>query len=82
MEDVMQKLFAALLAASLMSGLAISADAAGKKDVRSTLTREQKAQIRAKAKAYCAKKYTRGSIADVIRVEILSDGRVRCWYRS
>ncbi len=79
----MQKLFAPLIAASFVAGLAVSADAAAKnKDTRANLTQEQKAAIRARARAQCAKKYALGNMADVIRVEILSDGSVRCWYRG
>lgn len=78
----MQKLFAPLVAASLVTGLAASADAAAKKNTRENLTQEQKAEIRAKARAYCVKTYTSGGVGQVARVEILSDGRVRCWIRG
>ena len=79
----MQKLFAPLIAASLIAGVTVSVDAAAKnKDARASLTQEQKAAIRARARAQCAKKYALGNMADVIRVEILSDGSVRCWYRG
>ena len=79
----MQKLFATLIAASLVAGLAVAADAAAKnKDTRANVTQEQKAAIRARTRAQCAKKYALGNMADVVRVEILSDGRVRCWYRG
>ncbi|MGQ0484831.1 MAG: hypothetical protein ACT4SY_05700 [Hyphomicrobiales bacterium] len=77
----MQKWFAPVIVAGLVTGLAVSADAAAKKDVRANLTQQQKAEIRAKARAYCVKRYASGA-AEVVRVEILSDGRVRCWIRG
>ena len=79
----MQKLFAPLIAVGLVTGLAVSADAAAKKkEARANLTQEQKAEIRAKARAYCVKTYASGGAAQVVRVEILSNGSVRCWIRG
>jgi Ni/Co efflux regulator RcnB len=79
----MKKLLAALIAISfvLAPDLAFAA-AKKKKDVRSGMSEEQKAKIRKRAWDWCKKNYVGHGQGQVVRVEILSDGRVRCWYRS
>jgi len=72
---------AAVLALAAVSPQAGAASKTKTKDVRSQMTPAQKADIRKKAFEWCRKKYAGGG-AYVFRVEILSDGRVRCWYKG
>lgn len=77
------RLFVALLLTAMVLAIApLPVDAASKTtDVRSKLTEAQKAEIRKRAREYCKKRYGGGGVV-IERVEILSDGRVRCWYRG
>lgn len=80
----MKKLIAALIAAGLMllTGLAADADAAKKKKKsESGLSEGEKAALRKKFTPVCIKKYAQGGSGTIIRVEVLSDGSVYCWYR-
>lgn len=51
------------------------------KSVRKALTEAQKADLRKKGREWCMKNYIRGG-AFIVRIEIMSDGRVRCWFKS
>lgn len=74
-------IFAQVAAPVVFAGDA--AAAAAKKTVRDSLSEKQKADMRKRAWEWCRKRYTAGGgAAQVMRVEILSDGRVRCWYRG
>jgi hypothetical protein len=50
-------------------------------DVRARMTKQQKIEARRRATDWCKKNYVR-SLATSQRVEILRDGRGRCWIRS
>jgi hypothetical protein len=47
-------------------------------DWRDNLTEEQKTKIRRAAREHCKKKF--GGVTSIIRVELISGGRYRCWY--
>ena len=72
----------AAVAATVAVALAgiTTAEAAKKKASKRKLTPAQKVALMPKAKAMCLATKKRGS-AQVIRVEITDDGRVRCWGR-
>jgi hypothetical protein len=55
---------------------------AAKKDRRSQMTAEQKKDLRKRAREWCIKNYAKGNAAVIDRIDILSDGSVRCWYRG
>jgi hypothetical protein len=59
----------------------ISFAASKKKNVRDSMSAEQKKEVRRKARDWCAKKIRNGN-SYVDRIEIKSDGRVICWYRG
>jgi hypothetical protein len=74
--------FSGLIACGLMIGNAdLAAAASTKKDVRKTMSEKRKAELRKWGREWCIKNYIRGS-THILRVEILSDGRVRCWYKG
>ena len=50
-------------------------------DKRSKLTDAQKKELRKRGKDWCLKNKIKGT-ATFSRVEIMSDGRVRCWWRG
>jgi hypothetical protein len=71
-----------MIAVGLIVGNAESTAAAStKKNVRKAMTAAQKVDLRKKGYEWCRKNFIRAS-AHILRVEILSDGRVRCWYRG
>ncbi len=71
-------IFSSLIALGLVTG---NIGFAAAKDVRKTMTAAQKSELRKKALEWCKKNYIQGG-AFIVRVEILSDGRVRCWVKG
>jgi hypothetical protein len=53
---------------------------APKKDRRSTMTEAQKKDLRRRGREWCLKNYAKGNASTIDRVEILTDGSIRCWY--
>jgi hypothetical protein len=53
--------------------------AASTKRTKVNMTKTQKSELRRRAYEWCRKQIVHG---DVLRVEILSDGSVRCWYKN
>ena len=78
----MKRLGVALLSAGLVFGFHGAGAAAAKKNVRAGLTEKQKTELRDRARAWCKKNYAKGGTVYIVRVEILSDGRVRCWTKG
>lgn len=78
----MKKLIAAFVAAGVMAGFAADADAAPKKKkTNSGLSEAEKAELRKKYRPICMKRYAQGGSAVILKVEVLSDGSVYCWYK-
>jgi hypothetical protein len=76
------KTIVVLAAILAVAGFGAGADAASKKpDVRSTMTEEQKKELRRRGLEWCRKNLVHGG-GWVVRVEITRDGGVRCWYKS
>jgi hypothetical protein len=75
-------IFAAVAAIALPVSVASEAAPKPKKDKRSQMTAEQKKDLRRRAREWCIKNYARGNAAEIVRIDIQSDGRVRCWYRG
>lgn len=74
--------FSGFIAFGLVIGNAdLAAVASTKKDVRKTMREKRKAELRKWGREWCKKKHIRGS-AHILRIEVLSDGRVRCWYKG
>ena len=74
----LRTIFSSLIALGLVVG---NIGMAAAKDVRKTMTAAQKSELRKKALEWCKKNYIQGG-AFIVRVEILSDGRVRCWVKG
>jgi len=53
---------------------------AASKTARDKMSPEQKKELRRKAYEWCRKKHA--PHGDILRVEILSDGSVRCWVKN
>ncbi len=74
----LRTIFLSLIALGLLIG---NMELAAAKDVRKTMTAAQKSQLRKKALEWCRKNYIQGG-AFIVRVEIMSDGRARCWVKG
>ena len=68
---------AAMAAMLAFPSLPVDAASKSKKDVRSTMTEEQKRELRKRGREWCERRY--GKHANIISVQILSDGTVRCF---
>jgi D-Tyr-tRNAtyr deacylase len=66
----------------LASAAADAAAAATKKSRRDAMSEAQKKDLRKRAYEWCRKTYLKGGGGYIMRVEIMNDGRVRCWYKS
>jgi hypothetical protein len=75
-------LLAAAAAIAIPMSIASEAASKPKKDKRSQMTEEQKKELRRRAREWCIKNYAKGNAAEIVRIDIQSDGRVRCWYRG
>ncbi len=74
--------FSGMIALGLIAGNAAPAAAASaKKDARKSMTAAQKADLRKKGLEWCKKNFIRGSM-HIVRIEILSNGSVRCWVKG
>jgi hypothetical protein len=74
--------FSGMIACGLMLGDAgLATAASAKKDARKTISEKRKAELRKLGREWCTKNYVRGS-SYIVRVQVLSDGRVRCWIRG
>jgi hypothetical protein len=78
---IMSTLVASVFALAIPMDAAVAAKKTVKKDKRAQMTEEQKKQARKSAREWCMKYHAKGN-AYIERVEILSDGRVRCWIRG
>ncbi len=79
----MRKLLLALMAAGLLTGLSAEAGAAPKKKAaKPGLSAAEKAEFRKKYMPICIKQYAQGGNGVIMKVEVLSDGTVYCWYRN
>ncbi len=77
----MNSVLKVFLAFGLLAACAVSAEAA-KKSARDRLSEAQKKEIRKRAYEWCRKTYLKGGGGHIMRVEIMNDGRVRCWYKA
>lgn len=74
--------FSGVVALGLIAGSAAPVDAASaKKDARKVMTSAQKADLRKKGLDWCRKNFVRGS-RHIVRIEVLSNGNVRCWIKG
>jgi hypothetical protein len=78
----MKKLMLVFMSAGLVLGMQGAFAATANKDARAKMTEQQKTAARDRGRAWCKKNYAGSGGAYVVRVEILSDGRVRCWFKS
>jgi hypothetical protein len=69
-----------LLASSIAMLPMTSASLAGK-DARSKMTPAQKKELRKRGREWCMKNHIKGNM-QFERIEIMSDGRIRCWMRG
>jgi hypothetical protein len=69
----------AALAVTAIPDMSFAAKAA-KKDKRSMMTDAQKKELRRRGREWCLKNHAKGSAATIDRIEILTDGSIRCWY--
>ncbi len=74
-------IFSGLIALGLVVGNTGFATVATAKSAKKTMTGAQKAELRKKGREWCKKNFIQGG-AYIVRVEIMNDGRVRCWYKS
>ena len=51
-----------------------------KKDRRSAMTDAQKTELRRRGREWCLKNYAKGN-GEILSIDILTDGSIRCWFR-
>jgi len=79
----MRKSIVALVAMALLTGLAADVGAATeKKKATPGLTAAEKAELRKKYMPICREQYGHKGSVQVLRVQVLSNGNVLCWYRG
>jgi hypothetical protein len=77
----MSRILATILMLCQMVAIPEGHAGAKENDVRARMTKQQRIELRRRATDWCKNNYLRG-LATIQRVEILRDGRVRCWIRS
>jgi hypothetical protein len=75
------KCLCALLIFGLAASVATESFAASKPDRRSKMTAAQKQELRKKGREWCRKNHAKGN-AEILDIQIMSDGGIRCWYRG
>ena len=79
----MGRMIAALIAAGLLAALATDAGAASKKKkATSGLSAAERAELRKKYMPICREQYGHKGSVQVLKVQVLSNGNVLCWYRG
>jgi hypothetical protein len=75
------KFLSILLISGLAMGVTSESFAASKPDRRSKMTEAQKKDLRKRGREWCRKNHAKGN-AEIISVDIMTDGSIRCWYRG
>ncbi len=70
------------LALAIFAGSTLALPNASKAGIkRSQMTAAQKKELRRRGREWCMKNHIKGP-STFDRIEIMSDGRVRCWWRG
>jgi hypothetical protein len=75
------KFLCTVLAVSFCVVVPFEANAASKPDKRSKMTDAQKKELRKRGREWCRKNHAKGN-AEIISIDILSNGSIRCWFRG
>jgi hypothetical protein len=78
---VFHKIFSSAMALCFVASSQVVAPGANAKNAKPALSAAKKAEMRKRGFEWCRKKYISGG-AYIVRVEIMNDGRVRCWFKS
>jgi hypothetical protein len=78
---ILSTLIISAFALAVPMDAALAAKKKPKKDVRSGMTEAQKKQLRKAGREWCLKQHAKGTVY-IERIEIMSNGGIRCWLRG